>query len=46
MACFGNNVFPKQRMGFPASTDMGNVSYHVPSFHGTFVDFDPGRSNS
>ncbi|CAH0020534.1 unnamed protein product [Clonostachys rhizophaga] len=37
MACFGNNVFLKQRMEFPASTDMGNVSYHVPSFHGTFV---------
>jgi metal-dependent amidase/aminoacylase/carboxypeptidase family protein len=37
MAGLGNNVFLKQRMDFPASTDMGNVSYHVPSFHGTFV---------
>ncbi|VUC28864.1 unnamed protein product [Clonostachys rosea] len=37
MAGLGNNVFLKQRMDFPASTDMGNVSYYVPTFHGTFV---------
>lgn len=36
MAKLGNNVLRHQLKPLAASTDMGNVSYAVPSFHGTF----------
>ncbi|KAF5681408.1 amidohydrolase [Fusarium denticulatum] len=35
MAKLGLNIKPEENV--PASTDMGNVSYHVPGFHGGFA---------
>lgn len=37
MAAIGQTIQLHQAKPFNASTDMGNVSYHVPSFHGAFV---------
>ncbi|KAF7546845.1 hypothetical protein G7Z17_g8143 [Cylindrodendrum hubeiense] len=37
MATLGENVMLQQTKGFNASTDMGNVSHLVPSFHGAFA---------
>lgn len=34
---FGRDIIPMQDEPSGGSTDMGNVSHHVPSFHGTFV---------
>ena len=34
MAAFNEEILPLQTKTFNASTDMGNVSYLVPSFHG------------
>lgn len=36
MAKLNNNVLRHQLKPLAASTDMGNVSYVVPSFHGAF----------
>lgn len=35
MAKLGFDIKPEENV--PASTDMGNVSYHVPGFHGGFA---------
>lgn len=35
MAKLGLKIKPEENV--PASTDMGNVSYHVPGFHGGFT---------
>ncbi|KAF9779088.1 hypothetical protein IL306_002536 [Fusarium sp. DS 682] len=35
MSKLGLNIKPEENV--PASTDMGNVSYHVPGFHGGFA---------
>lgn len=37
MAKIGEKVMLDQTVPFNASTDMGNVSYLVPSFHGAFT---------
>lgn len=37
MATLGEKVLVSQEKPFTASTDMGNVSYEVPSMHGAFV---------
>lgn len=37
MSKIGEQVRVDQSEPFNASTDMGNVSYHVPSFHGGFA---------
>ncbi|KPM46443.1 hypothetical protein AK830_g34 [Neonectria ditissima] len=37
MASIGQNVMLRQTKNFNASTDMGNVSHLVPSFHGAFA---------
>ncbi|KXJ87117.1 metal-dependent amidase/aminoacylase/carboxypeptidase [Microdochium bolleyi] len=37
MAALGENVMLKQGKAMHASTDMGNFSHIVPSFHGAFV---------
>lgn len=37
MAEFGKDVLRHQSRLFAASTDMGDVSYVVPSFHGAFA---------
>lgn len=36
MAQIGEKVQLRQEKPYTASTDMGNVSYTVPSFHGAF----------
>lgn len=36
MAHFGLKIKQEEQIPFEASTDMGNVSYVVPSFHGAF----------
>lgn len=36
MAILGEKVIPRYEEPFTFSTDMGNVSYAVPSFHGVF----------
>lgn len=36
MGLLGENVIPRSDVPFTFSTDMGNVSYSVPSFHGAF----------
>ena len=37
MGAFGSRVQIKQEKSMNASTDMGNVSHLVPSFHGGFI---------
>ncbi|KAF4984359.1 hypothetical protein FDECE_17108 [Fusarium decemcellulare] len=37
MAILGEKVMLRQTRQFNASTDMGNVSHVVPSFHGAFA---------
>lgn len=37
MSVLGSNIMLHQEKAMNASTDMGNVSHHVPSFHGAFV---------
>ena len=37
MGTFGSRVQIKQEKPMNASTDMGNVSHRVPSFHGAFI---------
>ena len=37
MGSFGSRVQVKQEKLMNASTDMGNVSHLVPSFHGAFI---------
>jgi len=37
MGTFGSRVQIKQEKPMNASTDMGNVSHRVPSFHGGFI---------
>ncbi|KAH7022013.1 metal-dependent amidase/aminoacylase/carboxypeptidase [Ilyonectria destructans] len=37
MAVLGENIMLRQTKNFNASTDMGNVSHLVPSFHGAFA---------
>jgi metal-dependent amidase/aminoacylase/carboxypeptidase family protein len=45
MATLGAKVMLKNDESYTASTDMGNVSYEVPSFHGTFpIPTEPGVS--
>lgn len=36
MTLLGGKVIPRSEEPFTFSTDMGNVSYAVPSFHGAF----------
>ena len=36
MAAMGEMIMLRQTRSFNASTDMGNVSHAVPSFHGAF----------
>ncbi|KAJ2976876.1 hypothetical protein NQ176_g4688 [Zarea fungicola] len=36
MASFGDNIAIKSNQPFTVSTDMGNVSHEVPSFHGGY----------
>jgi len=37
MSTFGSRIQIKQEKPMNASTDMGNVSHLVPSFHGGFI---------
>jgi metal-dependent amidase/aminoacylase/carboxypeptidase family protein len=37
MRCLGEEVLLEQPQPYNASTDMGNVSHLVPSFHGAFA---------
>lgn len=37
MAILGQRILLKQDKAFNASTDMGNVSHFVPSFHGAIA---------
>lgn len=37
MAALGQKILWKRPKGGTGSTDMGNVSHHVPSFHGYFA---------
>lgn len=37
MKLFDRNIIALKEEPSGGSTDMGNVSHHVPSFHGTFV---------
>lgn len=37
MAVLGDKIMLKQEKSMHASTDMGNVSHMVPSFHGAFA---------
>lgn len=37
MESLGETVLASQEKPFTASTDMGNVSYELPSMHGAFV---------
>lgn len=37
MAKLGRNIIAMRDESSAGSTDMGNVSHHVPSFHGTFA---------
>lgn len=37
MAALGSRIMLHQEKAMNASTDMGNVSHRVPSFHGAFV---------
>ncbi|KAL6250692.1 hypothetical protein RBB50_002995 [Rhinocladiella similis] len=45
MGRLGEKILVKYDESYTASTDMGNVSYEVPSFHGAFpIPTDPGVS--
>ncbi|PHH69324.1 hypothetical protein CDD82_7830 [Ophiocordyceps australis] len=45
MKLLGEEILLKQDSDHTASTDMGNVSHVVPTFHGAFgVDTEPGVS--
>ncbi|OAP55157.1 hypothetical protein AYL99_10857 [Fonsecaea erecta] len=45
MATIGEKIMVKNDESYTASTDMGNVSFEVPSFHGAFpIPTEPGVS--